>query len=89
MLALYSKGDSLSLSFHFLPQSFDRTFEDHDLQREIERRMSGSFVSSGLFSLNMSETEKAVDVTIDPAASYGCESFHIFFVHVHHTKLAV
>jgi hypothetical protein len=51
--------------------SFDRTFEDHDLQREIERRMSGSFVSSGLFSLNMSETEKAVDVTIDPAASYG------------------
>ena len=36
--------------------------------------MSGSFASSGLFSLNMSETEKAVDVTIDPAASYGCES---------------
>jgi hypothetical protein len=51
--------------------SFDRSFEDHDLQREIERRMSGSFASSGLFSLNMSDTDKAVDVTIDPAASYG------------------
>ena len=51
--------------------SFGRSFEDHELQREIERRMSGSFASSGLFSLNMSETEKAVDVTIDPAASYG------------------
>ena len=36
--------------------------------------MSGSFVSSGLFSLNMCENDKAVDVTIDPAASYGCES---------------
>ena len=56
-----------------VPQSFDRTFEDHDLQREIERRMSGTFASSGLFSLNMSDTEKAVDVTIDPAASYGCK----------------
>jgi hypothetical protein len=33
--------------------------------------MSGSFASSGLFSLNMSDTDKAVDVTIDPAASYG------------------
>ena len=55
-------------------QSFDRTFEDHDLQREIERRMSGTFASSGLFSLSMSGTEKAADVTIDPAASYGCKS---------------
>ena len=37
--------------------------------------MSGSFASSGLFSLNMSETtEKAVDVSIDPMASYGCKS---------------
>ena len=58
----------------FLLQSFDRSLEDHDLQKEIERRMSGTFASSGLFSLNMSETEKAVDVTIDPAASYGCKS---------------
>ena len=41
--------------------------------------MSGSFASSGLFSLNMSDTDKAVDVTIDPAASYGCEScdYHV------------
>ena len=64
---------SIALSPLSLSQSFDRTFEDHDLQREIDRRMSGTFASSGLFSLNMSETEKAVDVTIDPAASYGCK----------------
>ena len=60
-------------------QSFDRSIEDQDLQREIERRMSGSFASSGLFSLNMSDTDKAVDVTIDRAVSYGCEScdYHV------------
>ena len=51
--------------------SFDRSIEDQDLQREIECRMSGSFTSSGLFSLSMSDTDKAVDVTIDHVVSYG------------------
>ena len=61
------------LSLFFL-QSFDVSVEAHDLQKEIDRRMSGSIASSGLFSLIMSETEKAVDVTIDPQASFGCKS---------------
>ena len=74
MMSLSYELSTLSLSNSTpSPSTPSQSFDRDECESEILRRSSCSIASSGLFSLNMSSTEGAVDVNIDRDAGETCK----------------